>query len=293
MRASFDSALTHSALRRPGPRQSSRLLQLSSSQFAREIRAAVAANPFLEADGVDDVEAEADDSLPLPVGPPSARTAAPQVVPDVVVRRDGGDWRVEIHASLQPCARLNQAYADALRVNGNLRSDEAARQLQQARWLLRSAERRLATIRRVAQAIVAHQHEFFERGEIALKPLALRNIAAELGLHESTISRASGNKYMSTPRGIYEFRHFFSRELPTRDGDTRSAASVRALIAQMIADERSDAPLSDVALADLLSQRGVRVARRTVSKYRCMLGLPPVDARTPAKESLDVASHRH
>ncbi len=288
MRASFASGPKQPLLLRPGLRQSSRLLQLSSIEFVHEIREALASNPFLQEEAQDDVTA--------PARAPAA--GHDDIVPDIIVRREGNGWRVDVNASLRPCARLNQAYADALRASGDLRSDTIARQLQEARWLLRSAERRLATIRRVAETIIEHQHDFFEYGEIALKPLALRDIAAQIGLHESTISRASGNKYMATPRGLYEFRYFFSRELPTRSGDTCSAASVRALIARMIANEPAQAPLSDVALARLLTERGVRVARRTVSKYRSMLGLPPVEARaTQARaaneESIDGTAHRH
>lgn len=288
MRASFASGSKQPLLLRPGLRQSSRLLQLSSIDFVHEIREALASNPFLE------------EETPNGAATPARAMASDldHIVPDIIVRRDGQRWSVDINASLRPCARLNQAYADALRASGHLRRDTIARQLQEARWLLRSAERRLATIRRVAETIIEHQHDFFEYGEIALKPLALRDIAAQLGLHESTISRASGNKYMATPRGLYEFRYFFSRELPTRSGDTCSAASVRALIAQMIAGEPAHAPLSDVALARLLAERGVRVARRTVSKYRGMLGLPPVEtratqARAANEGSMDGTPHRH
>ena len=154
-----------------------------------------------------------------------------------------------------------------------------AQQLQEARWLLRNVQQRFSTIQRVAETIVAHQRAFFDYGEIALKPLVLRDVADELDLHESTVSRATGNKYMATPRGIFEFKHFFPRELGTESGGTCSAAAVRALLKEMISGESGDAPLSDVTLAKMLAQQGVIVARRTVAKYRRLMKVPPAEMR--------------
>ena len=154
-----------------------------------------------------------------------------------------------------------------------------AQELQEARWLIRNVEQRFTTIQCVAEAIVAHQRTFFEYGEVALKPLVLREVAEELGLHESTVSRATGNKYMATPRGIFEFKHFFSRELSTETGGTCSTTAVRALIKELIAGEDTTAPLSDVTLTQMLAKQGVIVARRTVSKYRTLMKVPPAELR--------------
>jgi RNA polymerase sigma-54 factor len=145
--------------------------------------------------------------------------------------------------------------------------------------LVRNTEQRFATILRVAETIVARQKNFFDYGDVAMKPLGLRHIAIELDLHESTISRATGNKYMSTPRGMFEFRHFFSRELDTDTGGTCSATAIRALLREMITAEDHSAPLSDVRLADQLASQGIQVARRTVTKYRRLMQVPPVELR--------------
>src|SRR5690606_4863301 len=144
---------------------------------------------------------------------------------------------------------------------------------------LRSIEQRGNTIQRVAQAIVARQQTFFDYGEIALRPLMLSEIATELEIHESTVSRATSNKYLASPRGIFEFKHFFSRELPTQSGGTCSAGAVRALIQEMIGDEDPKSPLSDVVLTHKLEREGIVVARRTVSKYRAQIKIPPAELR--------------
>jgi RNA polymerase sigma-54 factor len=178
-----------------------------------------------------------------------------------------------------PRARLDRVYADLFR---HARHDERgplAQELQEARWLVRNVEQRYSTIQRVAEAIVQRQQRFFEYGEVALRPLLLREIADALEIHESTVSRATANKYMITPRGLYEFRHFFSRELATASGGSCSAASVQALIREWIAEEDPRDPLSDVALAERLAADGIVVARRTVSKYRAQLKLPSAELR--------------
>jgi RNA polymerase sigma-54 factor len=154
-----------------------------------------------------------------------------------------------------------------------------AQALQEARWLLRSVEQRCNTIQRVAQAIVARQQSFFDYGEIALRPLMLSEIAEELDVHESTVSRATSNKYLATARGLYEFKHFFSRELTTSSGGTCSSTAVRALIQEMIDAENPQEPLSDVILAQKLAREGIKVARRTVSKYRTQIKIPPAELR--------------
>lgn len=201
------------------------------------------------------------------------------VTPDVIVRKLKGVWRVTTNPAVLPRARLNQSYASMFRHAQCKDRAPLAQELQEARWLIRNVEQRFSTIQRVAEAIVAHQRNFFEYGEAALKPYGLRECAEALGLHESTISRATGNKYMATPRGIFEFKHFFSRELATESGGTCSAAAVRALLKGMIEAEDNQTPLSDVELTRMLANRGVVVARRTVTKYRGQLHLPPAELR--------------
>ncbi|TSH90789.1 RNA polymerase factor sigma-54 [Verticiella sediminum] len=208
-----------------------------------------------------------------------AREEAQHIIPDVIVRKIKGRWLVDTNPAVMPRARLNSTYASMFRHARCNDRAPMAQELQEARWLIRNVEQRFTTIQRVAEAIVAHQRTFFEYGEVALKPLVLREVAEELGLHESTVSRATGNKYMATPRGIFEFKHFFSRELSTETGGTCSTTAVRALIKELIAGEDSAAPLSDVTLTQLLAKQGVIVARRTVSKYRTLMKVPPAELR--------------
>jgi RNA polymerase sigma-54 factor len=201
------------------------------------------------------------------------------VVPDVIVRQVRNKWVVSINPAVQPRARIHRMYAQLFAQSAGASRSPLAQQLQEARWLIRNAQQRFDTIQRVAECIVAHQRAFFQYGEIALKPMVLRDVADELGLHESTISRATGNKYMATPRGIFEFKHFFPRELGTESGGTCSAAAVRALLKEMIAAENTRDPLSDVTLAKMLADQGVLVARRTVAKYRHLMKVPPAELR--------------
>ena len=200
------------------------------------------------------------------------------VVPDVIVKKMRDRWVAVINPASLPRVRLNRAYAEAIQ-NKNASNQSLARHLQEARWLLRSIEQRFATIQRVADAIVARQRGFFEYGEVAMKPLTLKLIAGELGLHESTVCRVTNNKYMATPRGLFEFKHFFSRRLATENGGAASATAVRAVMKELIAAEDPRAPLSDAELARLLAQQGLRVARRTITKYRALMRLPSVDVR--------------
>ncbi|MBP0590006.1 RNA polymerase factor sigma-54 [Paraburkholderia sp. LEh10] len=201
------------------------------------------------------------------------------IVPDVIVRNVRNKWVVTVNPAVLPRARIHRMYAELFAQSAGASRSPLAQQLQEARWLIRNAQQRFETIQRVAECIVAHQKPFFQYGEIALKPLVLRDVAEELGLHESTISRATGNKYMATPRGIFEFKHFFPRELGTESGGTCSAAAVRALLKEMIAAENTHDPLSDVALAKMLADQGVLVARRTVAKYRHLMKVPPAELR--------------
>jgi RNA polymerase sigma-54 factor len=207
-------------------------------------------------------------------GPQEAR----YVVPDVIVRKLRDRWVATINPASLPRVRLNRAYADAISHRGASNAS-LTRHLQEARWLLRSIEQRFATIQRVADAIVARQRGFFEYGEVAMKPLTLKLIAGELGLHESTVCRVTNNKYMATPRGLFEFKHFFSRKLATDSGGAASATAVRAVMKELIAAEDPRDPLSDAELARLLAQQGLRVARRTITKYRALMRMPSVDLR--------------
>jgi RNA polymerase sigma-54 factor len=205
-------------------------------------------------------------------------TEARYVIPDVIVKKARERWVALINPASLPRVRLNRAYADAIQSKTGS-NQSLARHLQEARWLLRSIEQRFNTIQRVADAIVARQRGFFEYGEVAMKPLTLKLIAGELGLHESTVCRVTNNKYMATPRGLFEFKHFFSRRLATENGGAASATAVRAVMKELIAAEDPKAPLSDAELARLLAQQGLRVARRTITKYRALMRMPSVDVR--------------
>ncbi len=191
---------------------------------------------------------------------------AEYVVPDVFVRKIDDRWQVEISSSGIPRLSVNQRYAQLLRGN----SDHAVlrTQLQEARWLVRSLEIRNETLLKVASCIVSRQTEFLDRGDEAMKPLVLRDVAEEIGMHESTISRVTTSKYMHTPRGVFEFKYFFSSHLATADGEDQSSTSVRAKIRKLIGSENPTKPLSDSKIARLLADEGISVARRTVAKYR-------------------------
>jgi len=192
--------------------------------------------------------------------------AAEYVIPDVFVRKIDNHWTVEISPTGIPRLSVNQQYARLLRGSGDhavLRS-----QLQEARWLIRSLEIRNETLMKVATCIVSRQTEFLEHGDEAMKPMVLRDVAEEIGMHESTISRVTTNKYMHTPRGVFEFKYFFSSHLSSVDGEDQSSTSVRAKIRKLIGAENPGKPLSDSKIAKMLAEEGITVARRTVAKYR-------------------------
>ena len=192
--------------------------------------------------------------------------AAEYVIPDVFVRKVDNRWQVEISPSGVPKLSVNQEYARMLRGSGDhavLRT-----QLQEARWLIRSLEIRNETLTKVATSIVTRQTDFLEHGDEAMKPMVLRDIAEEIGMHESTISRVTTNKYMHTPRGVFEFKYFFSSHLSSSTGEDQSSTSVRAKIRKLIGAENPAKPLSDSKIAKLLADEGISVARRTVAKYR-------------------------
>jgi RNA polymerase sigma-54 factor len=192
--------------------------------------------------------------------------AAEYVIPDVFVRKVDKRWQVEISPTGIPRLSVNQQYARLLRGSGDhavLRS-----QLQEARWLIRSLEIRNETLLKVATCIVSRQTEFLDKGDEAMKPMVLRDVAEEIGMHESTISRVTTNKYMHTPRGVFEFKYFFSSHLSSVDGEDQSSTSVRAKIRKLIGAENPAKPLSDSKIANMLVEDGISVARRTVAKYR-------------------------
>jgi RNA polymerase sigma-54 factor len=208
-----------------------------------------------------------------------SKAEANYVIPDVVVRKSRGRWLAALNEAAMPKLRLNRIYADILTRNRESSNQQLAAHLQEAKWLIRNVQQRFETILRVSQAIVDRQRHFFEHGEVAMRPMVLREIAEILGLHESTISRVTTQKYMLTPRGTYELKYFFGSHVATDTGGAASATAIRALIKQLIAAEDPKAPLTDSRIADLLSDQGILVARRTIAKYREALQIPPVNMR--------------
>lgn len=208
----------------------------------------------------------------------SVQTAITEyVIPDVYVRKRDGRWSVDVNRGLAPRLRVNQAYADMVRGDG----DHAVlrNQLQEARWLVRSLEIRNETLLKVATCIVERQAAFLDHGDESMRPMVLRDVAEAVQMHESTISRVTSSKYMHTPRGVFEFRHFFSSQVTGDDGSEQSSTAIRARIRKLVAQENPARPLSDSALADLLGKEGIQVARRTVAKYREALGIEPSSER--------------
>jgi RNA polymerase sigma-54 factor len=197
--------------------------------------------------------------------------AAEYVVPDVFVRRSDGQWVVELNGSIAPQLRVNQMYASSLGRGDEY--DVLRTQLQEARWLIRSLEIRNETLLKVALTIVQRQTEFLERGEEYMRPMVLRDVAEAIEMHESTVSRVTTGKYMHTPRGVFEFRYFFSSHLASDDGE-QSSTAVRAKIRKLVSGEDPEKPLSDNQIAKLLSEEGIKVARRTIAKYREALNIP-------------------
>jgi RNA polymerase sigma-54 factor len=202
------------------------------------------------------------------------------IVPDVYVRRTEHGWAVEINPASVPRLRVNQTYASVVARSTDYASLRG--QLQEARWLIRSLEIRNETLLKVARTIVQRQSAFLERGDEAMEPMILRDVAEAVSMHESTISRVTTGKYMHTPRGIFEFRYFFSSHVAGADGADVSSVAIRARIRRLIADEPPVKPLSDAQLAEILSKEGVKVARRTVAKYRESLGLASSSERRHA-----------
>ncbi|MBA0901476.1 MAG: RNA polymerase factor sigma-54 [Candidatus Nitrotoga sp.] len=201
------------------------------------------------------------------------------VTPEVIVERRHGSWHARLNKSATPRLQINQLYANILQRSTKENASQLASKLQEARWFIQSLQQRSDTILRVSQAIVHHQTDFLERGESAMRPLVLQEIASQLDLHESTISRATTQKFMLTPRGIYEFKYFFCSGVTTTDGDVRSSMAIRTLIGQAIKQEPAHHPLTDERMSEMLAQQGIVIARRTVAKYRELLKIPPANLR--------------
>ena len=201
------------------------------------------------------------------------------IVPDVIVRKTKGVWVASLNQDAVPKLRINRMYADILQNSRGASGSPLSQRLQEARWLIKNVQQRFETILRVSQAIVDRQRHFLEHGEVAMRPLVLREIAETLGLHESTVSRVTTQKFMLTPRGIFELKYFFGSHVATEAGGACSATAIRALIKQLIAAEDPKKPLSDSKISQVLGQQGIVVARRTIAKYRESVHIPPVNLR--------------
>jgi RNA polymerase sigma-54 factor len=207
--------------------------------------------------------------------------AAPTYIePDVFVFKQNGKWRVELNPDAAPRLRVNASYAGLIRRADNSSDNVTMKNhLQEARWFIKSLQSRNETLLKVARCILDFQENFFDYGEEAMKPLVLRDVAEAVEMHESTISRVTTQKFMHTPRGTYEFKYFFSSHVSTASGGEASATAIRALIKKLIAAEKPNKPLSDNKIATILDDQGIKVARRTVAKYRESMAIPPSNER--------------
>jgi len=201
------------------------------------------------------------------------------IVPDVIVVKAGRGFKVTLNGDVMPRLRVHDIYANALRQHKGHSGQALQQRLQEARWFIKNIQQRFDTILRVSKAIVERQKNFFTHGELAMRPLVLREIADELGLHESTISRVTTAKYMATPFGTFELKYFFGSGLGTETGGNASSTAVRALIKQFVASESPKKPLSDSQISEMLKEQGIECARRTVAKYREALRIAPTNLR--------------
>ncbi|NIP73861.1 MAG: RNA polymerase factor sigma-54 [Gammaproteobacteria bacterium] len=209
-----------------------------------------------------------------------ASSTTEYIVPDVLVTKNKGKWHVELNPETVPRLRINTQYANLIRrADSSADNNYLKNHLQEARWFLKSLQSRNETLLKVATCIVERQRGFLEYGEEAMKPLVLRDVAEAVDMHESTISRVTTQKYMHTPRGIFEFKYFFSSHVSTADGGECSATAIRAIIKKLISAENPSKPLSDSKIAELLLKQGIKVARRTVAKYREAMSVPPSNER--------------
>ncbi|MDP6190516.1 MAG: RNA polymerase factor sigma-54, partial [Gammaproteobacteria bacterium] len=218
-------------------------------------------------------------SLQPEPGAQVATSQAEYVVPDVMVSKINNVWRVELNPDSAPKIRINENYA-SMRKSANASDSQFIKSyLQEANWFIKSLENRNDTLLKVSVRICEVQQGFLEHGEVAMKPLVLAEIAEQVDMHESTISRVTTQKYIHTPRGIFELKYFFSSHVATADGGEASSTAIRALIKKLIATELPRKPLSDSKLTGLLEEQGIQVARRTVAKYRESMHIPPSNER--------------
>lgn len=215
-------------------------------------------------------------------GRPYAAHESDYIEPDVFVTKHQGRWKVSLNREASPAVRINPHYLAMVKRADSSRDQVTLKtHLQEARYFLHSLQSRNDTLLRVAQCIVEEQRAFLEYGHEAMRPLVLRDVASQLGIHESTVSRATANKYLLTPRGLFELKHFFSSHVQTVGGGVASATAIQAMLKRLISGEQPNQPLSDATLAELLQKEGIQVARRTVAKYREALGIPPSHERRP------------
>ncbi len=233
--------------------------------------------------GCDDQTLRAIQKLIINLNPKPGAEFSPQnerfIVPDVTVTKNSGIWAANLNVDALPKLSINRLYANILKQAHHSPASTLANHLNEAKWLIKNIQQRSSTILSVANAIVARQQQFFEHGEVAMRPLVLREIAETLNLHESTISRVTTQKFMHTPRGILELKYFFGSHVSTDSGGACSATAIRALIKQLIQEENSKKPLSDNKIANILEQQGIVVARRTIAKYRESLQIPAANLR--------------
>lgn len=202
------------------------------------------------------------------------------VIPDIYVKKLNGRWHVELNNDATPRLRINAGYANMIkRADSSTENNSLKEHLQEARWLIKSLQSRSETLLKVATCIIEKQQPFLEHGEQAMRPLVLHDIAEQLSMHESTISRVTTRKYMHTPRGIFELKYFFSSHVSTEDGGAASSTAIRAFIKKLVAGENAQKPLSDSRIAEILGEQGIKVARRTVAKYREAMAIPPSGER--------------
>jgi RNA polymerase sigma-54 factor len=268
---------------RPLPRSPARGIAIAIAEqhlellARRDIRKLVAATGADE-DLIRDAQTLIRGCEPKP-GRPFSEAESNIIVPDVIVQRAGRGLKVSLNPDVMPKLRINDLYAQAMRGQRNGSGGGLTGRLQEARWFMKNIQQRFDTILRVSRAIVERQKNFFSHGAIAMKPLVLREIADELGLHESTISRVTTAKYMATPHGTFELKYFFGSSLNTEAGGNASSTAVRALIQQLVGAEDPAKPLSDSQLSQMLEEQGIQVARRTVAKYREALKIAPASLR--------------
>ena len=201
------------------------------------------------------------------------------IMPDVVVKKENNKWKIKINEDSIPSLRINSVYKNMISRTNNVDNQTLKSHLQEANWCIKNLHNRGETLKKVTECIVEHQRDFLEHGEMAMKPLILQDIADKLGMHESTISRATTRKYMHTPRGTYELKYFFPSHVTTNDGGSCSSTAIHALIKKLINDELPNKPLSDNKISALLKEDGINVARRTIAKYRETMTIPPSNER--------------